>query len=69
MRIFEGSGRLARDPATMQRLPADGLEVPDRDVHWARALADGDVTTTPPAAPRKAAAAVPPPSKTKGQDQ
>jgi hypothetical protein len=65
MRIFEAPGRLVRDPATMRRLPAEGLEVADGDVHWARMIADGDVGTAPPSARKPSTS----PPKSKGPDQ
>jgi uncharacterized protein DUF2635 len=34
---------IVRDPRTMQPLPAEGREVPDTDLYWAKRLAEGDV--------------------------
>lgn len=50
MRIYPVAGRLVRDPFTMEPVPADGRDVPDGDLFYARALADGDVSPFPAAA-------------------
>jgi hypothetical protein len=39
-------GAVVRDPRNLRkdvRIPDDGIEVPDDDLHWAQRLRDGDV--------------------------
>ncbi len=43
MKIKPAPGLSVRDPATMQLLPPEGITVEATDLHWARALRDGDV--------------------------
>ena len=33
-----------RDPHTHQRVPPEGMEVPDSSLEWARIIADGSAT-------------------------
>ena len=48
MRIYPVAGRVRRDPRSFVPVPAEGREVPDGDLHWLRALRDGDVTLDAP---------------------
>lgn len=48
MKVFPSPGLSVRDPATMNLLDENGLEVPEGDLHWDRMLRDKDVTQTPP---------------------
>ncbi|MCP1215586.1 DUF2635 domain-containing protein [Acetobacter orientalis] len=56
MKIYPVAGRIARDPSTLEPVPAAGKAVSDYDPFWLRRLSDGDVTKTPPAAPAIASA-------------
>ncbi|MCI1439818.1 MAG: DUF2635 domain-containing protein [Acetobacter peroxydans] len=58
MKIYPVEGRLARDPRTMEPVPATGKTVSDYDAYWLRRLKAGDVTKTPPAAATPAQPAV-----------
>lgn len=40
-------GTVVRDPATLERLPDEGAEVPDT-AYWRRRLQQGDVVETAP---------------------
>ena len=51
MKVIPAPGRAVRDPRSMQLLPEDGREVPDRDPFWHRRLRDGDVTVAQPPPP------------------
>jgi Protein of unknown function (DUF2635) len=50
MKVYPQPGRRVRDPVTKQLLSADGLEVSEHDIFWARRMRDEDVTTTAPTA-------------------
>lgn len=43
MIVKPAPGLKVRHPVTKQFLPPEGIEVPDGDIFWARAAADGDV--------------------------
>lgn len=47
MRVKPAPGLKVRDPATMQLVPEDGIEVPETDLYWHRRLRDGDVIAVP----------------------
>lgn len=51
MKVKPAEGRAVRDPRSYALLPAEGKEVNERDMYWARRLRDGDVVPvdTPPA--------------------
>lgn len=51
MYVKPGPGLVVRDPVTKTLMPAEGMEVPDGDLHWERLLRDGDVVRTEPPAP------------------
>lgn len=51
MKIYPVAGRTARDPVTMEPVPASGKTVSDYDPYWVRRLRDGDVSKTAPASP------------------
>lgn len=51
MKIYPVAGRTARDPVTMEPVPASGKTVSDYDPYWVRRLRDGDISKTAPAAP------------------
>ena len=56
MLVKPAPGLALRDPATMLRVPDEGLEVPDQSPLWNRLLATGDVVRVEakPAAPQPA---------------
>lgn len=60
MKIYPVAGRTARDPVTLEPVPASGKTVSDYDPYWVRRLRDGDVSKTAPdaAAPSSPATAV-----------
>lgn len=43
MIVKPAPGLKVRHPVTKQFLPDEGIEVPDNDIFWNRAAADGDV--------------------------
>ena len=43
MIVKPAPGLSVRDPASKQLLPPEGIEVPDGDIFWTRALNDKDV--------------------------
>jgi len=43
MHIKPSPGLVVRDPVTMAKIPAEGVEVGDYDLYWAARLRDGDV--------------------------
>ncbi|MCA8260813.1 DUF2635 domain-containing protein [Burkholderia multivorans] len=43
MIVKPAPGLKVRHPVTKQFLPPEGIEVPDGDIFWTRAAADGDV--------------------------
>lgn len=49
MKVYPSPGLSVRDPATMNLLDENGLEVAEGDLHWDRMIRDKDVTLTPPA--------------------
>ncbi|WP_322080166.1 DUF2635 domain-containing protein [Burkholderia cenocepacia] len=49
MIVKPAPGLKVRHPVTKQFLPAEGIEVPDGDIFWTRAAADGDVVIAAPA--------------------
>lgn len=51
MYVKPAPGALIRDPVTKLVMPAEGNNVPDGDLHYARLLRDGDIVKAAP--PRK----------------
>lgn len=49
MIVKPAPGLKVRHPVTKQFLPAEGIEVPDGDIFWTRAVNDGDVVVDAPA--------------------
>lgn len=47
MKVYPSPGLSVRDPATMNLLDENGLEVAEGDLHWDRMIRDKDVTLTP----------------------
>jgi hypothetical protein len=47
MRVIPAPGLQVRDPATLQLVPAEGLDIDATDLTWARLLKDGDVVPAP----------------------
>jgi hypothetical protein len=43
MRVIPAPGLQVRDPATLQRVPDEGIDIDPTDLIWARLLADKDV--------------------------
>lgn len=43
MIVKPAPGLKVRHPVTKQFLPPEGIEVPDEDIFWTRAVNDGDV--------------------------
>ena len=52
MIVKPAPGLKVRHPVTKQFLPDEGIEVPDGDIFWTRAAADGDVVIAAPVAER-----------------
>ncbi|MCA7985161.1 DUF2635 domain-containing protein [Burkholderia vietnamiensis] len=52
MIVKPAPGLKVRHPVTKQFLPDEGIEVPDGDIFWTRAAADGDVVIVAPVAER-----------------
>ncbi|WP_175867863.1 DUF2635 domain-containing protein [Burkholderia diffusa] len=48
MIVKPAPGLKVRHPVTKQFLPDEGFEVPDGDIFWTRAAADGDVVIVAP---------------------
>lgn len=58
MKIYPVAGRTARDPVTLEPVPASGKTVSDYDPYWVRRLRDGDVSKTAPDASAPSSSAV-----------
>jgi hypothetical protein len=55
MIVKPAPGLKVRHPVTKQFLPPEGIEVPDGDIFWTRAVNDGDVVVDAPATASKKA--------------
>ena len=64
MRVKPAPGLSVRDPASMQLLSDEGLEVPDGDILWTRLLNDKDVVLMPSDWSSEPPADPPPPIET-----
>ncbi|MFM0435903.1 DUF2635 domain-containing protein [Paraburkholderia strydomiana] len=53
MIVKPAPGLKVRHPVTKQFLPPEGIEVPDGDIFWTRAVNDGDVVVDAPATASK----------------
>lgn len=53
VQLRPAEGRLVRDPASGEPMPAEGLEV-EMNIFWHRRLADGDVQPVPAPTTRRA---------------
>ncbi len=47
MRVIPAPGLQVRDPATLQMVPPEGIDIDPTDLTWARLLQDGDVVEQP----------------------